>query len=129
MPSSLEGVASGTNSAFREVGGVLGIAVLGAVFSSSGGYASAQDYVNGLRPAILVGAVAVLLGTFTALFVPRAATYPHRGDVARRTTHANTGPARRRLDAAGSDHLATGIGGVTVAVGKMNRRAGMRRPR
>jgi hypothetical protein len=26
--------------------------------------------VNGLRPAILVGAVAVLLGTFTALFVP-----------------------------------------------------------
>jgi len=70
VPPSLEGVASGTNSAFREVGGVLGIAVLGAVFSSSGGYSSAQDYVNGLRPAILVGAVAVLLGTFTALFVP-----------------------------------------------------------
>jgi hypothetical protein len=66
----LEGVASGTNSAFREVGGVLGIAVLGAVFSSSGSYSSTQDYVNGLRPAILVGAVAVLLGTFTALFVP-----------------------------------------------------------
>jgi MFS family permease len=70
VPASLEGVASGTNSAFREVGGVLGIAVLGAVFSSSGGYASAQDYVSGLRPAIVVGAVAVLLGTFTALFVP-----------------------------------------------------------
>jgi len=70
VPPSLEGVASGTNSAFREVGGVLGIAVLGAVFSSSGSYSSAQNYVNGLRPAILVGAVAVLLGTFTALFVP-----------------------------------------------------------
>jgi EmrB/QacA subfamily drug resistance transporter len=70
VPSSLEGVASGTNSAFREVGGVLGIAVLGAVFSSSGSYGSAQDYVNGLRPAIVVGAVAVLLGTFTALLVP-----------------------------------------------------------
>jgi len=67
---SLEGVASGTNSAFRELGGVLGIAVLGAVFSSSGGYSSAQDYVNGLRPAILVGAVVVLLGTFSALLVP-----------------------------------------------------------
>ena len=67
---SLEGVASGTNSAFRELGGVLGIAVLGAVFSSSGGYSSAQDYVNGLRPAILVGAVVVLLGTFCALLVP-----------------------------------------------------------
>jgi MFS family permease len=70
VPPSLEGVASGTNSAFREVGGVLGIAVLGAVFSSSGSYSSPQNYVNGLRPAILVGAVAVLLGTFTALFVP-----------------------------------------------------------
>ena len=70
VPSSLEGVASGTNSAFREVGGVLGIAVLGAVFSSSGGYSSAQDYVNGLKPALLVGAAAVLLGTLTALFVP-----------------------------------------------------------
>jgi predicted MFS family arabinose efflux permease len=38
VPTALEGVASGTNSAFRELGGVLGIAVLGAVFSSSGGY-------------------------------------------------------------------------------------------
>jgi EmrB/QacA subfamily drug resistance transporter len=70
VPAALEGVASGTNSAFREVGGVLGIAVLGAVFSSSGGYSSAQDYVNGLRPAIVVGAAAVLIGTFTALLIP-----------------------------------------------------------
>ena len=35
VPKALEGVASGTNSAFRELGGVLGIAVLGAVFASS----------------------------------------------------------------------------------------------
>ena len=81
VPSSLEGVASGTNSAFREVGGVFGIAVLGAVFSSSGGYASAQDYVNGLKPAILVGAAAVLLGTLTALLVP-ALRRSRTGDVA-----------------------------------------------
>ena len=58
VPSALEGVASGTNSAFREVGGVLGIAVLGAVFSSSGSYARGSDYVKGLTPAILVGAAA-----------------------------------------------------------------------
>jgi len=81
VPSSLEGVASGTNSAFREVGGVFGIAVLGAVFSSSGGYSSAQDYVNGLKPAILVGAAAVLLGTVTALLVP-ALRRSRTGDVA-----------------------------------------------
>ena len=41
-----EGVASGANSAFRELGGVLGIAVLGAVFSAHGGYSSGQDYVT-----------------------------------------------------------------------------------
>ena len=70
VPTSLEGIASGTNSAFREVGGVFGIAVLGAVFSSSGSYATGQDYVNGLKPAILVGAVAVLLGTMAALVIP-----------------------------------------------------------
>jgi hypothetical protein len=70
VPSSLEGIASGTNSAFRELGGVLGIAVLGAVFSSSGGYASPQDYVSGLTPAIWVGAAVVLLGVLTALLVP-----------------------------------------------------------
>ena len=55
MPKALEGVASGANSAFRELGGVLGIAVLGAVFSSHGGYSSGQDYVNGMTPAVYVG--------------------------------------------------------------------------
>jgi EmrB/QacA subfamily drug resistance transporter len=67
----LEGVASGTNAAFRELGGVFGIAILGALFSSDGGYLSAQDFVNGLRPAIFVGAGVVLLAFFAALLVPR----------------------------------------------------------
>ena len=70
VTKELEGVASGTNATFRELGGVFGIAVLGAVFSSRGGYASAQSYVNGLRPAIFVGAGAVLVGVVAALFVP-----------------------------------------------------------
>ncbi len=70
VPTALEGVASGTNSAFRELGGVLGIAVLGAVFSSSGGYASGQDFVSGMTPAILGGAAVVFLGMLTALAIP-----------------------------------------------------------
>jgi EmrB/QacA subfamily drug resistance transporter len=70
VPARLEGVASGTNSAFRELGGVLGIAVLGAVFSSSGSYASGQQYVDGLKPAIAVGAVVVIVGAVAALLVP-----------------------------------------------------------
>jgi len=69
-PASLEGVASGTNSAFRELGGVLGISVLGAVFSGSGGYRSPADYVAGLTPAILVGGIVVLCGAALALALP-----------------------------------------------------------
>ncbi len=70
VPTSLEGVASGTNAAFRELGGVLGIAALGAVFSSRGGYATAQDYVSGLVPAVAVGAAVVAIGALTALALP-----------------------------------------------------------
>jgi len=96
----LEGVASGTNAAFRELGGVFGIAILGAVFSSSGGYLSAQDYVNGLRPAIFVGAGVVVLGFFAALLVPRRRPSPFksatRSSASGRshfsTHHANSAP-------------------------------------
>jgi EmrB/QacA subfamily drug resistance transporter len=70
VPKEQEGLASGTNAAFRELGGVFGIALLGAVFSSSGGYLSAQDYVNGMRPAMYVGALVVAIGVVMALLVP-----------------------------------------------------------
>jgi EmrB/QacA subfamily drug resistance transporter len=70
VPKALEGVASGTNAAFRELGGVFGIAVLGAVFSSNGGYASAQNYVSGLTPAVYAGAAVVAIGAVAALMVP-----------------------------------------------------------
>jgi EmrB/QacA subfamily drug resistance transporter len=71
LPKALEGVASGANAAFRELGGVLGIAVLGAVFSAKGGYASGQDYVSGLVPAVAVGAAVVATGALVALALPR----------------------------------------------------------
>ena len=70
VPKALEGVASGANSAFRELGGVLGIAVLGAIFSSNGGYTSGQTYVNGMTPAVYVGAAVVGVGAIAALLVP-----------------------------------------------------------
>ncbi len=67
---SLEGVASGANAAFRELGGVLGIAVLGAVFSAHGSYASGQAYVDGLVPAVWVGAAVVAVGAVAAMLIP-----------------------------------------------------------
>jgi EmrB/QacA subfamily drug resistance transporter len=64
------GQASGANNAIRQVGGVFGIAVLSTVFSRLGGYASPQQFVDGLQPAVLVGSGVVALGALAALFVP-----------------------------------------------------------
>jgi EmrB/QacA subfamily drug resistance transporter len=84
VPRSLEGVASGANAAFRELGGVLGIAVLGAVFSSHGSYRSASSYVSGMSTAVYVGAAVVAVGALSALVIPgrrrAAATVPEVAD-------------------------------------------------
>jgi EmrB/QacA subfamily drug resistance transporter len=55
------GQASGATNAIRELGGVLGIAVLATVFTSHGGYTTPAAFVSGLTPALWVG-VAVLTG-------------------------------------------------------------------
>jgi EmrB/QacA subfamily drug resistance transporter len=68
-----EGQASGANNAIREMGGVFGVAVLASVFSSYGGYESGQAFVDGLVPAIWIGAVIVALGAVAALLIPRKA--------------------------------------------------------
>jgi EmrB/QacA subfamily drug resistance transporter len=65
------GQASGANNTIREVGGVLGVAVLASVFTDAGGYASPQAYVDGLVPAVWVGAAVLAVGALIALFVPR----------------------------------------------------------
>ncbi|MGP3927386.1 MFS transporter [Streptomyces sp. 8N616] len=65
-----QGVASGANNAMREVGGALGIAILSAVFSAQGGYASPRDFVDGLNPALWTGAAAVAVAALVALLVP-----------------------------------------------------------
>jgi hypothetical protein len=66
-----EGIASGANNAIRELGGVFGIAVLGAVFSARGGYTSGAAFVTGLSDAVWVGAAAVAAAAAAALALPR----------------------------------------------------------
>jgi EmrB/QacA subfamily drug resistance transporter len=66
-----EGQASGANNAIREVGGVFGVAVLASVFSHFGGYQSGQAYVDGLQPAVLIGAAFVALGAGAAFAIRR----------------------------------------------------------
>ncbi len=67
---ALEGKASGASNTIREIGGVFGVAVLASVFSANGSYASPQAYVDGLLPAVWVGAAVVALGALAALALP-----------------------------------------------------------
>ncbi len=64
------GQASGATNAIRELGGVLGIAVLASVFTTAGGYATPALFVAGLRPAVVVGAAVLGTGALAALAVP-----------------------------------------------------------
>jgi hypothetical protein len=64
-----EGKASGANNAIRELGGVFGVAVLASVFSANGSYASGQAFVDGLVPAMQIGALVVAGGAVAALFL------------------------------------------------------------
>jgi EmrB/QacA subfamily drug resistance transporter len=61
-----EGQASGANNALRELGGVFGVAVLGAVFAHYGGYRTGQTFVDGMVPSVYVGAVVVAFGALAA---------------------------------------------------------------
>jgi EmrB/QacA subfamily drug resistance transporter len=67
-----EGQASGASNAIRELGGVFGVAVLAAVFARQGSFASPQAFVDGLVPAVLIGAVVVGIGAAAAFAIPRA---------------------------------------------------------
>ena len=67
------GQASGATNAIRELGGVLGVAVLASVFAAHGSYASPQAFTDGLTAAISVGAAVLAVGAVLALLVPKTA--------------------------------------------------------
>ena len=64
------GQASGATNAIREIGGVLGVAVLAAVFANRGGYQTPGTFVDGLAPAMTIGAITVAIGAAAALLIP-----------------------------------------------------------
>jgi EmrB/QacA subfamily drug resistance transporter len=65
-----EGKASGANNAIREVGGVLGVAVLASVFARYGDFTPPAAFNDGLVPATWIGAVVVAVGALIALAIP-----------------------------------------------------------
>ena len=95
-----EGQASGANNAIRELGGVFGVAVLASVFSRYGGYETGQTFVDGMTPALWIGAVVVGLGAVAAFAIPavRGAARGRGGERSRRspTRPDDHGDARAR---------------------------------
>jgi EmrB/QacA subfamily drug resistance transporter len=65
-----EGKASGANNAIREVGGVLGVAVLASVFARYGDFTPPAEFNDGLVPATWIGAGVVAAGALIALAIP-----------------------------------------------------------
>jgi EmrB/QacA subfamily drug resistance transporter len=76
LPDDKQGVASAVNDTAREVGGALGIAVLGSVLANHvghlGPHADPQALVDGYAAALRVGAGALVVGAaFVAVRAPR----------------------------------------------------------
>jgi EmrB/QacA subfamily drug resistance transporter len=70
------GKASGTNTTFRQLGGVFGIAVSVLVFDRAGTFASASGVVDGSRAALFLGAAVAVLAALAALGIPARARKP-----------------------------------------------------
>ena len=79
-----EGKASGAQNAIRELGGVFGVAVLASVWSHYGSYSTGQSFVDGMVPALWIGASVVALGAVAAFAIGktrvRAAEQPVHGE-------------------------------------------------
>ncbi len=71
VPPTEMGIASGTNSSLREIGGVFGVAVLASVFGSSDVYQSARIFVDHFTDALWVGAAFSVIGILAAAALPR----------------------------------------------------------
>jgi MFS family permease len=64
LPREAVGMASGIYSMMRQLGGVVGVAVLAAVFAAAGGY---ESFATGFTRALAVCGVLSLLGALAGL--------------------------------------------------------------
>ena len=103
VPPAAIGQASGTFNMLRQLGGAFGIAILAAVFSAAGSYASPHAFSTGFTRAVGVAALLSLGAAVAGLFVPG-----RRGSAAEPTgASQQAGPVRpRELQAAGQDEAA-----------------------
>jgi EmrB/QacA subfamily drug resistance transporter len=64
------GTASGSFSMMRQLGGAFGLAIVVAVFTGAGSYASPGAFTDGFVAATAISAVLSLLGAFAGLAIP-----------------------------------------------------------
>ena len=74
------GKASGATNAIREIGAVLGVAVLASVFAANGGYESPQAFTDGLVAALPIAVVVLAAGTVLGTPHPRPGGGPESRD-------------------------------------------------
>ena len=70
VPAADIGTASGVFAAMRQLGGAFGVAILSAVFTAGGSYASAGAFSDGFAPALAAAAGLALAGGLVALALP-----------------------------------------------------------
>jgi EmrB/QacA subfamily drug resistance transporter len=70
VPTAEMGIASGTNSALREIGGVFGVAILAAVFVHPGIYTSPSTFIEHFKDAVWLGAAFSAVGILAAALLP-----------------------------------------------------------
>ena len=88
------GQASGATNAIREVGGVMGVAILAAVFAGAGSTPPPPGLIAGVQPALWVGAAVLAAGALAALLVPGSGAA--RRLRRRRPSRCRSRPAERR---------------------------------
>ncbi|GAA4959972.1 MFS transporter [Actinoplanes utahensis] len=71
VPAQQRGMASGTNNTVREFGVAAGVAALSSIFSTYGGFAGQDDFVDGVVPAVLTGSAILAAGALLATRLPR----------------------------------------------------------
>jgi EmrB/QacA subfamily drug resistance transporter len=86
VPVEKSGVGSGVLNTFRQVGGALGIAVMGAIVASyvdlEGGRPDPASFIDGFQAALRVSAVFALIGAVVALATIRKHRHLDAGELA-----------------------------------------------
>jgi MFS family permease len=72
VSGNLAGQASGSYNAIRELGGVFGVAILGAIFQHVATLPTTAAFMDGFRDAVFAGAAIVILGTVLTVLMPGA---------------------------------------------------------